>query len=147
MAKSFKYNNDTYLDSTGIVHNGELLSNILNYKVDYKDNKEIATNEYVNGKRVYAKRFTNIGLAANTLVQLKHSLTNCNEIWVDMTNSYIRSTNSDGRCFPLVQVYYTSTSSNSFFQVYVDDTNINLMSNGGWGTGWKISIVLKYTKK
>ena len=116
-------------------------------KVDYKDNEEIATNEYVNGKRVYAKRFTNIGLAANTLVQLKHSLTNCSEIWVDMTNSYVRSTNTDGRCFPLVQVYYTSTSSNSFFQVYVDDTNINLMSNGGWGTGWKISIVLKYTKK
>lgn len=41
MAKSFKYKDDNYLDSTGIVHNKELLSDKLNS----------ITNSYVQGSR------------------------------------------------------------------------------------------------
>lgn len=35
MSKSIKLTNDTYLDSTGIAHNQELLSNIINNKTIY----------------------------------------------------------------------------------------------------------------
>lgn len=50
MAKSFKYKDNNFLDSTGIVHNQTLLSDIFNCS-----NDEIAIGKTQDGKTIYKK--------------------------------------------------------------------------------------------
>lgn len=50
MSKSIKIKNNTYIDSTGIVHNKVLLSDILNYSTN---EKKVGT--WYDGKPVYEK--------------------------------------------------------------------------------------------
>lgn len=53
MAKAIKLKNDLYLDSTGIVHNKELLSNVLNdllpYTVKSSDKSALEAKTYAEG--------------------------------------------------------------------------------------------------
>lgn len=55
MAKSIKFKNDTYLDSTSIVHDKTNLSDILNYST-----QPVAIGKWVDGKKtVYRQIFYN----------------------------------------------------------------------------------------
>ncbi len=50
MAKSIKFRNDTYLDSSSVVHNKNKLSDILSYSTN-----EIPIGKYYDGKTIYKK--------------------------------------------------------------------------------------------
>lgn len=61
MAIGFKFKNNKYLDSTGIVHNKKVLSGLLDTIIGNRTvNQEFPTSEYVDGKQVYVKRI-NLG--------------------------------------------------------------------------------------
>lgn len=165
MSKSIKLEEDVYWDSTSITHNQTLLSELIstlnsqiaslntniitlsnNMLTKYPNNKEVATNEYFNGKRVYAKRlvFTTVIPGGGDVLTKAHGISNFTELWVDIGNSYmIASTNGRSVSLPTVS-YYGSFSER--VNIEWDTTNIYIYADTGWGTHWTKYILLKYTK-
>ena len=134
--------------------NADTLDSYLDFKycTDYIDSEEIPTNEFLNGKRVYAKRLiTSETMNGSDNLAMEHGITDFQYIWVDLANSFYVSGESglDGyyRCLPLIQTFYTSVSSTDRASIYIDGAYVYLVSNGGWGTSWKKVITVKYTKK
>ena len=118
-------------------------------KVNYEDDKEVATNDFLNGKRIYAKRIVTTqkitGSTSGTTLSIPHGISNYDEIWVDLSNSYM--INANKRSVPIVSTYYVNTTQNEFLSVTVDGSDVLIMSGGGWGTDWKKVVLVKYTKK
>lgn len=128
-------NTDTY--SCNYINNG-LKENIIT-------NQEIATNEYIDGYRVYKKRFSFTNqITAQDRLTIAHGITNINEIWVDNSESYIQNV-GDHLTFSFPLVLYTAFQVDAV-QPYCDFNNLYIISQTTWGTNWKKTIVLKYTK-
>lgn len=161
MSKSIKLEEDIHWNSTSIIHNQTLLSELIstlnsqiaslsnNMLIKYPNNKEVATNEYFNGKRVYAKRlvFTDAipDMAADgtgTLTKA-HGISSFTELWVDTGNSYLSATNAHN--VPIPALSYNGNLSDRV-GIEWDSTNIYLYADTGWGTRWTKHILLKYTK-
>lgn len=108
--------------------------------------KEYATNEYIDGKRVYIKQLefndTVSGGLDNRLVK-SHGIVGAEKIWIDLSNSYIKATTTNAT-YPLPVILYSGNI--SALSIIVDLTNIYMESQGGWGTIWTKVIRLKYTK-
>ena len=115
---------------------------------DYIDNQEVATNEYINGKRVYAKRFSTIEtILQKAILSIPMNLPDYEERWIDLSNSYMLNT-SGNRCMPIVGIYYVSYTDNpEMVSATLNADNILLISKGGWGDNWKKVVTIKYTKK
>ena len=134
--------------------NADTLDNYLdiNYCTNYIDGEEIPTNEFLNGKRVYAKRLiTSETMNGTDNLAIEHGITDFQYIWVDLANSFYVNGESGldayYRCLPLIQTFYTSVSSTERTSIYIDGAYVYLVSNGGWGATWKKIITVKYTKK
>ncbi len=116
-------------------------------KTEIISNTEIATNEYIDGKRVYIKQLefndTVKGGLDNRLVK-SHEIKKAEKIWVDLSNSYIKATTTNAT-YPLPVVLYSGNI--SALSVIVDSTNIYMEAQGGWGDIWTKVIRLKYTKE
>lgn len=107
--------------------------------------EEFATNEYIDGKRVYEKIFsTNETIKGQETTSFKHNITGVEKIWIDLSNSYIMETT--GKCYHLPVLYYSDNTVDGL-QVFVDLNNLYFISNGGWGYGWTKVVRLRYTKK
>lgn len=72
MSKSVRLTNDTYLDTSSIVHNKQKLNEIIDTKII--TGQEVATNEYVDGKQVFVKRFKMGNVVNNGSVSVEHGL-------------------------------------------------------------------------
>ncbi len=117
-------------------------------KINYIDNQEIATNEYINDKRVYAKRFTTTQLLqGNSTLTIKMNLPEHDEAWIDLSNSYFISIDKK-RIIPLTSYFYSDYSKDgSPISAIIDDSdNLVLIAGGGWNTSWTKVVVVKYTK-
>ena len=127
---------------------GNLTVNTINGQktyLDVKSNTEIATNEYIDGKRVYEKIIkTTITIKSGETTKVAHGISDANRIWIDLSNSYFISPHNNS-CYSLPVIYYSTTTVDGV-QIYVDLTNINFISAGGWGESWEKVIRLKYTK-
>lgn len=69
MAKSIKLNDNTYLDSTGIVHNKTKLSDILTYSTS---EQKIGT--WINGNPIYRKVIEVGNMPNNTTKNVAHGI-------------------------------------------------------------------------
>lgn len=153
MAKSIKLKDNTFIDSSGVSHNRvtlkaylqSLLDNVIH--MNYKDNTEIATNEYKNGKRVYAKKlvFTTTLSGSETTTIIAHGITGMTDIWIDMGNSYFKSVGTTMLRCPLPVLGYYGNFSDRLY-VMCDNTNLYFYHDTGWGTAWEKIILVKYTK-
>lgn len=128
--------------------NGEYFkySKKIDTEIQIKTGKEYATNEYIDGKRVYIKQLefndtVRAGLD-NRLVK-SHGIVGAEKIWVDLSNSYIKATTTNAT-YPLPVILYSGNI--SALSIIVDLTNIYMEAQGGWGTIWTKVIRLKYTK-
>lgn len=140
--KNLKIEKD--LDINGNYYkNGEKIDT----EMQIKAGEEYATNEYIDGKRVYIKQleFNDIvgGGQDNRLVK-SHGIVGAEKIWVDLSNSYIKATTTKAT-YPLPVILYSGNI--SALSVIVDLTNIYLEAQGGWGDIWTKVIRLKYTKE
>ena len=128
--------------------NGEYYKNSkkIDTEMQIKTGEEYATNEYIDGKRVYIKQLEfNDTISAgldNRLVK-SHGIVGAEKIWVDLSNSYIKATTTNAT-YPLPVILYSGNI--SALSVIVDLTNIYMEAQGGWGTIWTKVIRLKYTK-
>ena len=104
--------------------------------------EEIDTGEsWIDGKKVYRKTFqTTDSLTPNTTLAIYWDTINCNEIWIDLQNSYVR--NADvGQVYPLCVQYQ-----DYFIGAWVNKSGVRLFSNGGWNESWIKVITVRYTK-
>ena len=108
--------------------------------------QECATNEYIDGKRVYEKNMKIVASMNNEKKSYAHGITGATRIWIDLSNSYWICPSSDNRCLPLQQVYYTSVNSTDKVGVYVEGGYFYIISNGGWGETWEIVVRFRYIK-
>lgn len=164
MSKSIKLEEDIYWDSTSITHNQTLLSELIstlnsqiaslntnittlsnNMLTKYPNNKEVATNEYFNGKRVYAKRlvFTDEISGDTGYLRKAHGISSFSELWIDTGNSYMSATGSHS--VPIPALSYNSSLSDRA-SIEWDSEYIYFYTDTGWGTRWTKYILLKYTK-
>ena len=111
-------------------------------KVDYIDNQEIPTNEFINGKRIYAKRII-VGSLSIGVKKVPHNIPFYEDAWIDLSNSYIIATSK--LSYPLIVIMYESESNNEKIQVALDTNNVKVITNSGWGI-WSVKLVIKYTK-
>lgn len=118
----------------------------LNQKIDAKivTNTEIATNEYIDGKRVYIKQleFTDTLVTGNSFTKA-HGITGASRIWIDTANSYM--INTVGKTVPLPCTCYDGNFSDRV-GLMINGDNIILWSDTGWGESWTKVIRLKYIK-
>lgn len=118
----------------------------LNEKIDINiiPNTEIATNEYIDGKRVYTKQieFTDTILAGESFTKA-HGITGASRIWIDTANSYM--INTVGKTVPLPCTCYDGNFSDRA-SLIINGDNIILWVDTGWGESWTKVIRLKYTK-
>lgn len=104
--------------------------------------EEIDTGEtWVDGKRIYRKviKTTDV-ISTNETFALYWDTINCSEIWIDLQNSYIRSSDS-GQVYPLCVQYQ-----NYFVGAWVNRKGVRLYSNSGWNEAWTKVITVRYTK-
>lgn len=115
-------------------------------EMQIKTGEEYATNEYIDGKRVYIKQLEfndTIGGGQDNRLVKSHEIVRAEKIWVDLSNSYIKATTTKAT-YPLPVILYSGNI--SALSIIVDLTNIYMESQGGWGTIWTKVIRLKYTK-
>ena len=140
--KNLKIEKD--LDINGNYYkNGEKIDT----EMQIKTGEEYATNEYIDGKRVYIKQLEfndTVGGGQDNRLVKSHGIVGAEKIWVDLSNSYIKATTTKAT-YPLPVILYSGNI--SALSIIVDLTNIYMESQGGWGTIWTKVIRLKYTKE
>lgn len=140
---AFECNMDMYL--YGKCHNWETA-----ITKELTTGQEYATNEYIDGKRVYEKNFEEVTVInGGEVTSFKHNITDAERIWVDLSNSYMICPASNNRCLPVVQTFYNSyvdRSTREQVQIFIEDDCFFIITDGGWGTHWTLVVRLKYTK-
>ena len=119
----------------------------LNGKIDAKivTNTEIATNEYVDGKRVYIKQieFTDV-LNAGQSITKPLNLPEASRIWIDTANSYFINL-TGGRTVPIPCICYEGNFSDRV-GIQISYGAVVLYADTGWNEAWTKVIRLKYIK-
>ena len=109
----------------------------------FSDSGEIDTGEtWIDGRKIYRRTFTTTDLISDgTTLALYFDRIDCNEIWIDHSNSFIRNSDA-GQVFPLC-VTYDSYSVGA----WVNKSGIRMQSKGaGWNEAWTKIITLRYTR-
>ena len=103
---------------------------------------EIDTGEtWVDGKKIYRKVIkTTDAISPNESLALYWDTINCSEIWIDLQNSYIRTSDSC-QVYPLCVQYQ-----DYFIGAWVNGSGVRLYSNSGWNEAWTKVITVRYTK-
>lgn len=112
-------------------------------KLEVIPNTEIATNEYIDGKRVYIKQleFTDTFNSASPLTKA-HGIIGATKVWIDSGNSYIIQNNA---CYPLPLNCFMGNF-NDQIGLSVNLTELYIHSQTGWNEAWKKVVRLKYIK-
>lgn len=111
-----------------------------NMKLKIVTGQEVATNEYIDDKRVYVKRFDCGSLPNNSVKTIAHNLTGVTTVKVE---GFYKPSNSDISIFPLEFTDMGTPSNSSSF--YVGSSNIVITT---WGnkTNSNGYVDIYYTK-
>ena len=121
---------------------GEVMAEMSVFSTD-----EQVIGTWTNGKPLYRKVLSTFEvMSENVNLVVPHGVTGIEKIWIDFGNSYYHRAN-DKRTLTLVQTFYTTTSSTDRTSAYADDTNVYLISTGGWNDAWEKVITIQYTKE
>ncbi len=103
--------------------------------------QEVATNEYINGKRVYKRNISVIAEnSSGTTLTLSNINFNFSEIWIDESNSFISNENETLS----INWYFAAED---YCRVWIGkNTKIIRYRTGGNLSGRTFNVMLKYTK-
>jgi len=128
LSKSIKPKNDTYIDSSGIVHNKKILKEILNYGV-IEYGEPVKTGKIINGKEEWLIKL-NLGVMPNTgtkditiPIDLRQKLiTREFHIWLLSDHEYGTEPNNGINYFITTgkNLHITTTNDKSRFTGYAD---------------------------
>ena len=104
--------------------------------------EEIATNEYINGKRVYKKMFE-CGAMTGTELNISHGITGYDLIWIDQSNTWLVA--PDGAIGPLP--FHNAHNANYSIEFFLSNSGNTIHF---YSPNQKIAnayVTLKYTKQ
>lgn len=120
------------------------LDNYIN--INYLDNQEVPTNEFINGKRVYAYRYS-FSQALTKGVEVTFNLPFASEIdyaWVDTSNCYMDNSKTTSR----YNVWCMGTTAGYGFIIGILELNkLYIVPDDNWNNTWTYHILVKFTKK
>lgn len=110
-------------------------------KTSITTGQEVATNEYIDGKRVYKRNISAIGEnSSGTTLTLSNINFDFSEIWIDESNSFISNENET-----LSINWYFATD--DYCRLWIGkNTKIIRYRTGGNLSGRTFNVMLKYTK-
>lgn len=115
-------------------------------KVDYIDNQIVPTNEYLNGKRVYAYRYS-FSQALTKGVEVTFNLPFASEIdyaWVDTSNCYMDNSKNTSK----YNVWCMGTTAGYGFIIGILELNkLYIVPDDNWNNTWTYHVLVKFTKK
>lgn len=128
-------------------YQGKVLNNkIAALDVNYQTDTEVATNERVDGKRVYAKRlYVVCSFGGGVTQSVAHGISTFTDIWLDSGMSHMIATDTMNTIIGMPSVSYYANFSDRVSYI-IDKTNITLYGDTGWGNRWKAVLIIKYTK-
>lgn len=126
-------NSENTVPSVKAVNNG--------IKTNITTGQEVATNEYLDGKRVYKRNISAIGEnSSGTTLTLSNINFNFSEIWIDESNSFISNENETLS----INWYFAAED---YCRVWIGkNTKIIRYRTGGNLSGRTFNVMLKYTK-
>lgn len=130
---------ETGTASTTNVYSAKAIDNKL--KTNITTGQEVATNEYLNGKRVYKRNISAKGEnSSGTTLTLSNINFNFSEIWIDESNSFISNESET-----LSTNWYFAPE--DYCRVWIaKNTKIIRYRTGGNLSGRTFNVMLKYTK-
>lgn len=130
---------ETDTASTTNVYSAKAIDNKL--KTNITTGQEVATNEYLDGKRVYKRNISAIGEnSSGTTLTLSNINFNFSEIWIDESNSFISNENETLS----INWYFAAED---YCRVWIGkNTKIIRYRTGGNLSGRTFNVMLKYTK-
>lgn len=144
MAAQF-YKTLTLMDVDGNGTNIDLLNRLKDINT-YISSEETKTNDYLLGKPIYTKTFRFATVLSDTVIKISHGISNIDNVWVDLTNSFMQAI-SNGYSVPIISsMYYGKTGSGNNWSVAVDKTYVYLYADSGWNDNWVKFITIRYTK-
>ena len=106
---------------------------------------EVMIGKWIDGKPLYRQTFTfNDVIQGNSTFELPHNISNIDKIWIDVSNSFWINTSK--RSYPILMTHYGTASNNDSATPFADETNIGIITIGGWGSDWEKVITVNYTK-
>lgn len=112
-----------------------------NNKIYMSTNIECATNEYLDGKRVYKKRIS-CGAMSDTSLTVSHGITDFDTIYIDTGDSYCK--NTSGVILPLPFISRSGTEYCIELMLSSKGSNISIYSKNQ--TLSEAYVTIKYTK-
>lgn len=129
--------------STTNVYSAKAIDNKIenSIKTNIITGQEVATNEYLDGKRVYKRNISAIGEnSSGTTLTLSNINFNFSEIWIDESNSFISNENETLS----INWYFAAED---YCRVWIGkNTKIIRYRTGGNLSGRTFNVMLKYTK-
>lgn len=97
-----------------------------------------------DGRKIYKRTFvTTESIVSNTPITIPITGVAMSEFWIDTQNSFISTASV---CYPLPMVGYGGDPDEHIY-VWLNSSGIRIGSTkGGWGTGWKKTVTIRYTK-
>lgn len=139
------YKTLTLMDVDGNGTNIDLLNRLKDINT-YISSEETKTNDYLLGKPIYTKTFRFATVLSDTVIKISHGISNIDNVWVDLTNSFMQAI-SNGYSVPIISsMYYGKTGSGNNWSVAVDKTYVYLYADSGWNDNWVKFITIRYTK-
>lgn len=142
------------INGTIVVKNGKTESDTDVYSCNYINNLNTYSTEekrvgtWIDGKPLYRKTITfNTIIQMNKTTSITHNIENAKNIFIDFSASFMEANigKSDYLSYNFPLIGYDGNITDKSY-CYVDLTNINFYSNGGWGENWTKHITLNYTK-
>lgn len=97
-----------------------------------------------DGRKIYKRTFvTTESIVFKTPITIPITGVAMSEFWIDTQNSFISTASV---CYPLPMVGYGGDPDEHIY-VWLNSSGIRIGSTkGGWGTGWKKTVTIRYTK-
>ena len=155
---AYKINEDLYIGNTNKqlkdlpvpVHDAYSTSTTDTYSCNYINGarlEEYSTTEkiigtWIDGKPLYRKVLSTVGLAGNTKKSIAYNIDNLDKIWIE-NGCAINAL----RIVTVPMVGYNGNLSEKV-DVWIEkqENVVKLYANGGWGNDWTFYIIINYTK-
>lgn len=103
---------------------------------------EVVIGTWIDGKPLYRKVLSTVGLAGNTKKSIAYNIDNLDKIWIE--NGFAINAL---RIVTVPMVGYNGNLSEKV-DVWIEkqENVVKLYANGGWGNDWTFYIIINYTK-
>lgn len=135
--------NNLILKSENVEYDNKTLKECLDNMYNFSTEEKVV-GKWVDGKPLYRKTliFTDT-INSGSLLEKHHGIKNVRFIFPDLSASFMLNTNGTGWPLPLTNYY---GNFDNRVGLHIDETDIMMYADTGWGSGWTKVVTALYTK-